>query len=73
MLLEYLSEIFFRVFDRQKGETMAVDVGLIPVCDEKHGTTGPTRSARLVRFLIGNMRTGHNLRVVRSNQSGKNE
>tara|TARA_R100001594_G_C4018515_1_gene258628 strand:+ start:693 stop:914 length:222 start_codon:yes stop_codon:yes gene_type:complete len=73
MLLEYLSEIFFRVFDRQKSETMAVDVGLIPVCDEKHGTTGPTLFAKMVGSLIGNMKTGHNLRVVRRNQSGKNE
>jgi hypothetical protein len=73
MPLEYLSEIFFRVFDRQKSETMEAELGLIPVCDEKHGTTGPTLFAKMVESLIGNMKTGHNLRVVRRNQSGKNE
>ena len=66
-----LSKMCFRAFDRQSAE-MALKA-LIPVCEAKHGTTGPTRSARLVRFLIGNMRTGHNLRVVRRNQGGKNE
>tara|TARA_R110002073_G_scaffold190781_2_gene349526 strand:- start:2184 stop:2405 length:222 start_codon:yes stop_codon:yes gene_type:complete len=73
MQYECLREIFFRAFDKQRSETMPVVVGLIPVCEAKHGTTGLMGSARLARFLTGNMRTGHNLRVVRRNQGGKNE
>tara|TARA_R110002074_G_scaffold307374_1_gene478214 strand:- start:15 stop:230 length:216 start_codon:yes stop_codon:yes gene_type:complete len=71
MPLKCLREIFFQTFDRQSAEMAAK--ALIPVCEAKHGTTGLMGSARLARFLTGNMRTGHNLRVVRRNQGGKNE